>query len=277
MGETRTAPPVADAPARGPAHPLPLGQPQPPLGRYLRCRTRGPVPVTALFPAALQQLALADLARVPAMLACFIERLGPHPFDACLLVIADDPARVPASPGAAVLRSDSIDGSGSCDGALADAIARQWFARGTKGADARDAWLVPALARYATWLWCEAAGDMTTDALAGVEHARLAGRSAGEPRDAPEPQGAPDDPRAGRGALLLHALRIELGDVRFFELLQACSLLHPTGAGTTDGFRELVGAFAERPVDVLLDAWLVDAGLPPAPERRRRAQRRHRR
>ena len=73
-----------------------------------------------------------------------------------------------------------------------------------------------------------------------------------------------DDRVYKRGALTLHALRVELGDAAFFELVRTWVAEHVHGLVDTDDFRRLVaryGAAAER----VLGEWLDNLPLPAIP------------
>lgn len=247
------------------------------VARSLRCSaTAGEVAVTAAFPGSWMQQSLAGLGRVPAMLSCFAERFGPYPFDTHALVVSDRELPRPlVAQGMTILGSQHLDGTGRGDLLLARALAHQWFGCSVGTAALQHRWLDAALGRYATWLWLEATGETGTDALAAAEHDRLAGLPGlALVAEAPgEPAPDPDDRVASRGALLVHSVRIALGDVRFFDLLQDWTALHIASTVTTDDFRRLVAQFAPEPLDALLAAWLDDAALPPMPARRSRASR----
>ena len=78
----------------------------------------------------------------------------------------------------------------------------------------------------------------------------------------PGPSSMFDDRVYKRGALTLHAVRRELGDRVFFELLPRWTAEHRHGSVTTDDFRALVAEVAGRPLDDLFDRWLLAAALP---------------
>ncbi|SDR65288.1 M1 family aminopeptidase [Agrococcus carbonis] len=246
------------------------------LGRYLRgAATRAAVPLVAYVPSALGPRALGDLAVVPRMLACFVERFGRYPFDDYTIVVAPDALERPReSLAGAVLRADRVDGSPAAERPLAHLLAHQWFGAGVGGADLQHRWLDDGLARYAEWLWSEAAGDASTDALAHEHHELLADSPQDFALTDPPPELLVDDRIGHRGALLVHALRVALGDLPFFALLQAWAAQHAHGPVTTDDFRRLAGAHARAgtSLDALLDAWLLDPALPPLPSRARRGR-----
>jgi aminopeptidase N len=244
------------------------------LGRYLRgAATRAAVPLVAYVPAALGPRVLAELAAVPRMLACFVERFGPYPFDDYTIVVAPDALAPPReSLAGAVLSADRLDGSPVAERPLAHLLAHQWFGAGVGAADVQHIWLDEGLACYAEWLWSEAGGGTSTDALARRHHELLAGLPQDFALADPAPELLTDDRIGHRGALLVHALRLALGDLPLFALLQAWAGQHAHGAVTTDDFRRLASAHAapDASLDALLDSWLLEPALPHLPSRRRR-------
>ena len=75
-----------------------------------------------------------------------------------------------------------------------------------------------------------------------------------------------DDRVYKRGALLLHALRLTLGDKTFFDLLRAWATEHAHSTVST----EMFVAFAEdrtgEDLDALVDEWLRQTDLPELPD-----------
>jgi aminopeptidase N len=247
------------------------------IGRYVRRATvHDEVPLVAFYPPALEQRVLADLAPLPRMLACFVERFGPYPFDDYTVVVTADDLEIPLeSVAGAVFGANLIDGRGGEERLVAHELAHQWFGNSVGVAGWQHIWLNEGLACYAEWLWSEAAGHETTDALAREHHARLARLPQDIVLGDPGPALMFDDRIYKRGALLVHALRLELGDVRFFGLLHDWTALRVHATATTADFRRLAGKIADAPLDALFDAWLQERALPPLPlvSARRRGSR----
>ncbi|MBN1965172.1 MAG: M1 family peptidase, partial [Anaerolineae bacterium] len=66
-----------------------------------------------------------------------------------------------------------------------------------------------------------------------------------------------------RGALTLHALRLEVGDEAFFSILRTYADRYKYGNATTDDFIALAEEVSGRDLGSLFDAWLHDPDLPP--------------
>ena len=76
-----------------------------------------------------------------------------------------------------------------------------------------------------------------------------------------------DDRVYKRGALLLHALRLRVGDDTFFALLRAWVERNRYGSVTSEMFESLAAEVAGRPLVELFGAWLRQRQLPGLPPR----------
>ncbi|CAN5848270.1 M1 family metallopeptidase [soil metagenome] len=192
------------------------------------------------------------------MLEYFIEQFGPYPFDDYGIVVVD------ADLGLALeTQTFSLFGSGAVtESILAHELAHQWFGDSVTPVYWRDIWLNEGFATYGQLMW-------TSDqpGSAGIDESmrRVAtGRSSDG--DAVLDPGA--DSLFGsnvyyRGALTLHALRLEVGDDAFFETLRTWAERYRHANATTDDFIALAEDVSGAQLDELFDAWL-GAGPPPA-------------
>ena len=65
-----------------------------------------------------------------------------------------------------------------------------------------------------------------------------------------------------RGALALHALRVEIGDEAFFELLRTWTTSHRHANASTQDFQQAASDAAGRPMHEFFDRWLTAPTLP---------------
>jgi aminopeptidase N len=65
-----------------------------------------------------------------------------------------------------------------------------------------------------------------------------------------------------RGALVLHALRAEVGDTTFFEILHTYLERFGGATASTADFVELANEIADRDLDDLFDKWLGTGQFP---------------
>jgi len=235
------------------------------IGRYVR--TDVPVPGSFPFelwaPPALRAPAVAAFGTVAAMGAAFEDAFGPYPQPQYTVVVTADDLEIPLeSQGMAVFGANHLDADS--ERLVAHELAHQWFGNSVGIERWRDIWLNEGFACYAEWIWSEVSGGPTAHECA-VSHHRLL-RS--EPQDLvltdPGPDLMFDDRVYKRGALMLHALRLTIGDARFFALLRSWASRHRHALVTTDDFRALVAAEAPDAAD-LLTPWLDRPSLPRLP------------
>jgi aminopeptidase N len=69
-----------------------------------------------------------------------------------------------------------------------------------------------------------------------------------------------------RGALTLHALRLEIGDDAFFETLQKYIVRFDNRHATTDDFIDIAEAVSGRDLKALFDGWLYQLAIPDIPQ-----------
>ena len=69
-----------------------------------------------------------------------------------------------------------------------------------------------------------------------------------------------------RGALTLHALRLEVGDKVFFEILQTYTSRYQYSNVTTDDFIAVAEEISGQDLGDLFQAWLFEEDIPDIPE-----------
>jgi aminopeptidase N len=237
------------------------------VGRYEEVSlATEPVPQRAYVPARLRDVARHDLGRQHEMLALFAELFGPYPFPEYTVVVTDDPLEIPLEAhGLSVFGANHLDGRRGAERLVAHELAHQWFGNSLTVALWRDIWLHEGFACYAEWLWSQASGGRPADALARAAHDRLAREPQDLVIDDPGRERMFDDRLYKRGALALHALRLQVGDEVFFATLREWTRRNRHGSVTTAAFVECASFVARRPLDAVLEPWLGRAELPPLP------------
>lgn len=226
----------------------------------------GPVPLT--------NVALAeDVARMQPyfdlteeQLAFFEPLFGPYPLDRYGLAFADSfPGLAMETQGRSLFARDDFPGGEPDYGAhllTSHELAHQWFGDAVSPADWRDLWLNEAFATYGEWLWLDHAGQ---DGLQ-----RLAEDSLRQRQRPTEPTGSPSVEnlfgyeRYGGGAVVVHALRAEIGDEVFFALLQRWVADNDGASRTTEDFIALAEEVAGTDLDAFFEAWLYAPSVPAA-------------
>ena len=146
---------------------------------------------------------------------------------------------------------------------IAHEIMHQWAGNSISLGDWQDIWMNEGFATYLAYLYFEDRGLISDIEPIGM-YAALRGGSIG-------PAEVPIDELFGvsvyfRGAMALHALRVEVGDDVFREILATYYERFAGGDITTDEFLEVVDEIAGPDAVVVLDAWLYGDELPDFPE-----------
>jgi aminopeptidase N len=239
------------------------------IGPYQRVELPGPaggVPLVVVAPARRLAAAREALAAQDAMVALFGRLFGPYPFASYTVVVTDDRLEIPVeAQGVSMFGSNHMVADWDGQRLIAHELAHQWFGNSLTLGDWRDIWLHEGFACYAEWLWSQESGGRSAD-----EHARLwHGRLARLPQDVvladPGPADLFDDRVYKRGALVLHALRLTVGDEAFFRVLRAWTERFRHSTVSTGDFSALVASRVGRDLEGFFQAWLFGAALPALP------------
>ena len=224
------------------------------------------IPVRNVIPDDLSAQSLATLAKHGEMIAHFEDVFGPYPFEAYGLAVVDGFEAALENQTLSIFGRDMVDVPQFFETVTVHEPAHQWFGNSISPADWSDIWLNEGFATYSEWLWLEHTRGESV-AAATIQGERNAIASAGVP-----PPGTPpaDDlfnwSVYTRGGLVLHALRVEMGDDAFFELLRTYVERYTNDAVSTEEFIELAESVAGRDLTPLFDAWLYGESVPQLPE-----------
>ena len=222
---------------------------------------------TFAYPHELEARVRHDFDQLPAMMGYFESVFGPYPFAGYTAVVTPDDLEIPLeAQGLAIFGANHVDGERGSERLIAHELAHQWFGNSVGLAAWQHIWLNEGFACYAEWLWSEHRGSTSADSLARSARARLASLPADIIVGDPGPADMFDDRVYKRGAVALHALRIELGDDAFFAVVREWTSTHRHGTVATSDFLELAGG----PGAALLSSWLFSLPVPELPRRRQR-------
>ncbi|MFT7539929.1 MAG: aminopeptidase N [Gammaproteobacteria bacterium] len=229
------------------------------IARFNVTLEEGPegLPLVLYAPLDAKEKELAAFARTGEMITYFSELFGPYPFECFGGVISYEQVG-----GALETQTLPVYSRGAGEGVVAHELAHQWFGNAVSIERWEDLWLNEGFASYAELLWVE-----HTDGKEAMEkRAARSYRSQLQRRT-----GAPHDPGVAnlwsarayqRGSVLLHALRGEIGDDLFFEVLRQWVARNLHGNANTAEFIALTEELAKRELDEFFDVYLYGEMLP---------------
>lgn len=243
------------------------------------------VRVRNYFPERAADLAELTFSFQPEMIDFYSEVFGPYPFEEYGAIVIDAPLSFALETQTLSIFGSSVlmRGMPGAQEVIAHELAHQWFGNHVTLASWPDIWLNEGFATYASWLWAEhKAGSEALDRTIRQIYDLLSGNTLRE-RGASQnevnrqigryvpPGSAPaDDLFNGgvyvRGALVLHALRVRVGDEAFFSILRTYYERYAGGNAATADFVAIAEEISGQALGDFFDAWLYDPMVPPIPE-----------
>jgi aminopeptidase N len=239
------------------------------IGHYrITNTTDGGRPVVTAVESSLPVSYDATLSRTAEVVSYLEKFFGPYPFDAEGGIIHADSqfgfalenqSRPVYSPGFFTRGGDQT-------WVLAHELAHQWFGDSLSVQSWNDTWLNEGFATYAEWLWSEHIGGEPAKAIFDDTYHGTNGRSlpTGTPGKLTE-QSMFDDNVYVRGAAVLGALRVSLGDPTFFRIVKDWATQHRYGNVSTAEFIAFVEKESGKDLPKFFHEWLYQPGKPPAP------------
>ncbi len=229
------------------------------IGDFVAVRDdSGAVPIRNFFPARASDASIAGYDVTRDIMVWLSDMLGPYPFAAYGVVA------VPGFPAALETQSISIFGaSGADELVVLHELLHQWFGNSVTLSQWSDIWLHEGFAAYFMALWLEK--RLGASAYEDMIRQNFAiGDSLPAPSE-PEQSQLLSPSVYSRGALVLHALRSEVGEETFFEILRTFYSENAYGNVSTADFIAVAEVLSERELDELFDAWLYGARIPDLP------------
>ncbi len=211
------------------------------------------------------EIAAGSLARQPEIIAFLSESFGPYPFSAAGGIVddADGLGFALENQTRPVYSKTFFNSPESGDAVVVHELAHQWFGDSLALERWQHIWLNEGFATYAEWLWSEREGLGTAQEIFDS----LAGIPADDPFWAltigdPGPDLLFDGAVYDRGAMTLHALRLEVGDDAFFRILRRWAQSRAGGNVTTPQFIRLAERISGQDLGALFETWLFTAAKP---------------
>ncbi|MBA4609081.1 immune inhibitor A [Aeromicrobium sp. Marseille-Q0843] len=211
------------------------------------------------------------LAREPEIIDFLDDILGPYPFGESGGIVDDDPGLGFALENQTrpIYAQGWFTSPGDNTSVVVHELAHQWTGDDLALEAWQHIWLNEGFASYMEWLWSQDGGGASAQEIFDF----YAAIPADDPFWAtvigdPGPEHIFDGPVYDRGAMALHALRLEIGDGDFFRLLRRWTAMQAGGNVRTDEFTSLAERVSGEDLDAFFTAWLFTpekpAGLPEA-------------
>ncbi|PIM71630.1 peptidase [Streptomyces sp. JV178] len=211
--------------------------------------------------------ARASVERTGEVAAWLTEYFGPYPYNALGGYVPNTPqVGYALETQTRPFYSPRQFASGSNVSVVVHELAHQWYGDLVSVAGWKDIWINEGFARYAQWLWSEHENEGTAQEIA--DHV-YASRAADDPfwtvrPGDPGPENQFHIAVYDRGALALQALRNEIGDTAFFEILKGWPARYAYGNATVGDFVAYAEEVSGRRLGALLDTWLYQPSKPGA-------------
>lgn len=201
-------------------------------------------------------------ARISEVVAWGVKHFGPYPFSSAGAIVG-----MPGDAGYALETQNRPFFPGPPDsGLLVHELAHQWFGDSVTPRTWRDMWLSEGFATYAEWLWSEEHDGVPVEESFGKAYADEANWAFPAARP-PGPADLSRPPVYGRGAMVVHRIRQEMGDDEaFFGLVRGWLRAHRHGNASTDDFTAYVEEESGLELTVLHEVWetWLNGGSRPA-------------
>ncbi|GGJ85176.1 peptidase [Pilimelia anulata] len=209
----------------------------------------------------------AGLRRTPEVVDFLAERFGPYPFGSLGGIAGGN---VPGLSFALEIQTRPVyAGSANDLSVVVHENAHQWYGDSVALHDWKDIWLNEGFATYAEWMWAEAHGGTTADAVFDQYYR--------QPTSADHWSPATGDPKVAglfgssvytKGAMTLHALRRTIGEDAFSTLLREWAKRKKDANATSADLIALATEVSGKDLAAFFRNWLYSTAKPPAPPRR---------
>jgi aminopeptidase N len=229
------------------------------------------LPIRNYFPSDIAAQGATAFAPTADMIAFFSNLIAPYPFEAYGVVVADVDLSFALETQTMTLfaRSWLVWGDVVEEAAVHE-LAHQWFGDSVSLSRWGDVWLNEGFATYMSWLWFEhQGGQQKLDEIVAENYTML--KQMSDSSKMSPPGNPPVDDLFNYsvyywGAMTLHALRLQVGDDAFFEILRTYYDRYQYGNATTEDFIGVAEEISGQDLGDFFDSWLYGPTLPPLPQ-----------
>ena len=236
------------------------------IDHYEQVMQAGTVPIQNYFPPdyPIEYRQAFDV--LPAALEFFSQQIGPYPFESYGVVIASRSSPCNIADTALEVQSLSVhcpSASMASERVIVHELAHQWFGDSVSLKNWQDVWLKEGFATYAEWMWRVKNDPAELRRVAREEKQAFSDSPASV---AEPPANALYTRESYTGAaLVLQALREQIGDDVFMQLLKTYASHFQYGNASTQDFMALAEEVSGQDLDAFFEAWLFGAYLPDLP------------
>ncbi|MEI7032930.1 M1 family metallopeptidase [Streptomyces pratensis] len=260
-------------------HPMATELAQVSIGASAVPRRTGPhgLPIRDVVPAADRKELEPWLEKTPAQLAWMEEQVGRYPFETYGVLVADSPIGFALETQTLSLFGKSFFTEPAyprwyVESVMIHELAHQWFGNSVSPETWSDLWLNEGHASWYEARYAEEHGGGSQE-----RRMREAYRLSDGWRADAGPPAHPDGPAPGQklslfrpvmydgSALVLYALRQEIGAAAFDRLERTWVRAHRDSTATTADFTRLASRIAGRDLTAFFDGWLYGKKTPPMP------------
>ncbi|GAA3836324.1 M1 family metallopeptidase [Streptomyces chiangmaiensis] len=260
-------------------HPMATELAQVSIGRSTVLYRRGPhgLPVRDVVPAKDATVLEPWLKKTPGQIAWMEQKVGLYPFETYGLLIAQAQTGFELETQTLSLFekqvfTDPAYPAWYVESIMVHELSHQWFGDSVSPRGWSDLWLNEGHATWYEALYAEETAHRSLETRMKAAYTRSdQWRATGGPPADPQPAKAGHKislfrPNVYDGsALVLYALRQEIGRPAFERLERAWVAVHRDGTATTADFEHLASVIAGRDLSVFFRAWLYSEKTPPMP------------
>jgi aminopeptidase N len=199
------------------------------------------------------------------------DNFGPYPFDTVGAIVPNqEDLRFALETQTRPVYSkrfwrDAQGNPRNADFVIVHELAHQWYGDDVALGRWQDIWLNEGFATYAEWLWEEHEDRGTPQEIFQATYDDIPADNAfwSVVIGNPGVDHLFDDAVYVRGAMTLQALRNEVGDDDFFQIIREWAASKSGGNGTTPEFIDLAEEISDQQLDDLFDLWLFTGTKPP--------------